>query len=598
MSLRAALLDRVTRFSHGATIARRFAPDLAPHRFQLALVALITLATVALELVKPWPLKWIVDSALTGVEPSSLPPLQIVLWGSAAALSIVALDSVLDYFGAVRVIRIGQAFARGLRQRLFDHLSRLSPAFHARNKSGDLLVRLMGDVPLVRAMLVDSFVVLTTRVALVTGTIVAMILVDLELALAVLLVIPVFVGVLWWIGRQLVGAARRQRKAEGRLADWMQEAISASALIQVLGREGHTTERFAKTNRKAARTEAKASLLSVRLAVSVETLFGATAAAALAYGSYLVLTDGMNLGSLLVFLSYVRSLMKPVRSTSKHSGRVTKGVAAGERLLAILDEPIAIVSAPGAPPAPTTPARLAFEGVHFRYAADIEALRGLDACFERGQLVGLFGRSGSGKSTVAALAVRLYDPDQGRVLLDGTDVREYELGSLRERFGLAMQEPLLFGDTLRENLLLGRPDSNEGELRAALRAAAADEFVARLPAGLDTVLGSSGAGLSGGERRRLCLARTLLRRAPILIVDEPFSGLDRVAVDRVRASLAALAREAIVIVIAHDLDHLDAFDRILFLDEGRLDDSGTHAELLQRNDLYRRTTRALAATPS
>ena len=608
MSARAAIAERIGRLSQGAAVARRFLPELRPHRLQLGAMAAITLATVGLELLRPWPFKWIVDYALMpdkhkgrhtavanvmGSWAAALTPASIVLWGSVAALAIVVVDCSLDYVGAVLVTRVGQSVSRNLRYRVFDHLSKLSPAFNARNKSGDLLVRLMGDVPLVRTMLVDSSVAVITRTLLVVGTLAMMFAVDWKLTLSVLALIPVFLVILWWIGQQLTVAARRQRKAEGRLADYLHEAIAASAMIQALGRESHTVERFAKSNRKAARTELKASLLSARLAVSVETLFGATAAAALLYGSWRVLSGDLTAGDLIVFVAYVRSLLKPVRATSKHSERISKGVACGERLLGILDEPVEIASGPEARIAPLAPARLAFEDVQFRYVEAVEALRGFSAAFQRGELVGLFGRSGSGKSTVAALAVRLYDPESGRVTLDGVDLREYDLPSLRERFGLAMQEPILFGDTIRENLLLGRPEATQEDLWEALRAAAADGFVRKLAAGIDTELGSGGVGLSGGERRRLCLARTLLRRAPILIVDEPFGGLDNLAVERVRETLAARAREAIVIVIAHDLDHLDAFDRILFLDDGRLDDAGRHSELVARNALYRRTTRSL-----
>lgn len=589
-----SFFGRLARLFYAARIARRFAPDLVPHKLRLAVIVAIALAIAGLEILRPWPLKWIVDSALTQVKPTSLSRTAVVAWGAAAALAIVLLDAALDYAAAILTHRVGQAVSRGLRGRIFDHLTRLSPGFHARNKSGDLLVRLMGDVPLVRTMLVDSSVALLTRTVLVVGTLVAMLALDVKLTVCVLILMPVFLLILWAIGRQLAAAARRQRKAEGRMADWLQESISASALIQTLGREKHASENFDRSNRKTARTEFKASRLAAGLSASTETLFGASAAVALFYGSWRVLSGEITVGSLYVFLSYVRSLLKPVRATSKHSERISKGVAGAERLLAILDEEVAIASAPGAPRAPLSPASLCFEGVQFAYDKDVEALRGLDARFQRGELTGLFGRSGSGKSTVTALAVRLYDPDAGRVTLDGVDLRTFDLGSLRERFGLAMQEPLLFGDTIRQNLLLGRPDATQAELWKALQDAAAEGFVAKLPASLDTVLGSSGAGLSGGERRRLCLARTLLRHSPILIVDEPFGGLDRGAVECIRATLAALARERLVIVIAHDLDHLDAFDRILFMEEGRLHDQGTHAELVRRNELYRRTTRSLA----
>lgn len=584
------------RWSRAFVAVRRFAPELREHRVGLGLVLLATLATVALELARPWPVQWIVDSALTPSTTSSRTPAEVVGIGALALVAIVLLDAALDYFAAVHTNRIGQAVARALRFRLFEHLARLSPAFHARRKTGDLLVRVMGDVPLVRTMLVDSTLALVTRVLLLAGTLAAMFLVDARLTLVVLAVIPVFLAVLAWISRSLTVAARKQRAKEGVLADYIHEALAATPTVQSLGREAHVTSIFARENRRAARSELKASKLSARLAASVDSLFGACTAVALFYGGSRVLEGHLSTGELLVFLAYVRSLLKPVRATSKHSERVAKGLASAERMLEILDAPVAIQSGAARWVPAAQPGQLVFRGVRFRYEGDVEALRGFDATFRRGELTGLFGASGSGKSTVAALAARLYDPHEGAIELDGVPLADHDLGALRAAFGLSLQDSVLFGASIRDNLLLGAPDADEEALWRALRAAAADEFVRALPQGLDTELGSSGVGLSGGEKRRLCLARTLLREAPIVVVDEPFSGLDRVAVARVRASLAERARRAIVVVVAHDLDELEAFDRIVFMSDGRAHDSGTHLELTARNAEYRRTTRALAGS--
>ena len=592
------------RWTRGLSVGRRFLPELAAHRGKLALIFLLTLGAVGFELLRNWPLKWVVDYALPAGEHAGQDPFAflggergpeaILVLSAVLALAFVVLDGVCDYGVAILTNQVGQSVARSLRLRTFDHLSKLSPQFHARFKSGDLLVRLMGDVPLVRTMLVDSTVAVITRGLLIASTIGMMLWVDPTLTGIVLGIVPACLGVVWWISRELTVAARKQRTKEGDLADYMHEAITATSTIQSLGRGREIVQRFAKSNRTAARAESKTARLAARLAISVEVLFGFSAAAALGFGAWRVLHGSLSVGDLVLFLALVRSLLKPVRATSKHSERLAKGTASAERLLTILDEPIAIDSRPDAVPPAEHPGELAFRGVVFQYGKRVEALRGFDAVFRRGELTGLFGKSGSGKSTIAALSVRLYDPDAGSVLLDGRPLPEYQLQALRERFGLAMQETTLFGATIRENLLLGRPAASEEELWEALRLAAADGFVRRAPEGLDTELGSGGAGLSGGERRRICLARTLLRGAPVLIVDEPFSGLDKEAVERVRATLSERARAGIVIVIAHDLDHLDVFDRIVFLDQGRVHDAGTHAELLERNALYRRTTRAVA----
>lgn len=580
------------------SVARRFTSDLAPHRVTITLVVLAVLGTVGLEILKPWPIQWIIDAGLSGKVESPFSAPQIILYGALAALLIVATDAALDYYAGITTSRIGRSVTRSIRGRLFTHLTRLSPEVHARHKTGDLLVRVMGDVPMVRAMLVDSSVALLTRSLLVVGTIAAMLWVDVRLTLVVLAVVPVFLWLVSLISRRLADAARGQRRKEGELADYLHETLAAVPVIQSLGRAELVQARFTDSNKRTARAEMKAARLSTRLSVSVEALFGTCAAVALGYGSQRVANGDLSLGQLVMFLAYVRSLLKPVRSSSKHSDRLAKGTACAERILEILDEPVAIVDGPQRTRPAASPRELRFEGVHFSYAGEVEALRGVDVTFRRGELAGLFGRSGSGKSTVAALCVRLYDPTSGVIRLDGTDLREHELVGLREAYALSMQESVLFGESIRENLRLGRPDASDADLERALAAAGALTFVTSLPHGLDTELGSNGVGLSGGERRRLCLARVLLREAPIVIVDEPFSGLDRPAVERVRNTLVELASTRLVIVIAHDLDRLEVFDRIVFMEDGRIVDQGTHAELVARSAAYRGSTRSLStATP-
>ena len=573
----------------------RFASLLREHRASMALVFALVVAAVALELVKPWPLQWIVDEALAGDPAGGLARGEVILRGALLAGALVLLDVALDYWAAIRTAEVGQSVVRSLRGELQAHLLRLSPRFHARHKTGDLLVRVMGDVPLVRTVLVDSSLAMASRVLLVLGTVAAMAWVDWRTTLVVLAVVPLVLVALRFFSRRLTIQSRKQREKEGELADTVHEALSATPTLQSLGSEEQVGRLFQRQNRRSARAELKSARLSARMGGSMELCFGFAAAAALWMGSTRVAEGALSTGDLLVFVAYVRSLLKPMRATSKHSERWSKGLACAERLADILDEPLAVQSGAERLAPARQPAELRFEGVRFAYEGKVDALRGFDASFRRGQLSGLFGRSGSGKSTVAALAARLFDPDEGVVQLDGVDLRRHELSALRASVSLALQESVLFGLSLRENLQLGKADASDEELLGALRAAGAAEFVARLPAGLDTELGSSGTGLSGGERRRLCLARALLRPAPVLVVDEPFAGLDAVAVEVVMATLRERGREGIVVVIAHDLDRLERFDQIIFLEEGVVRDSGRHHELQARCGAYRESIRALAS---
>lgn len=593
-----SVVERLTRWSASLGVVRRFLPELRPEARALAGLTLLSLGGVALDLVRPWPLKWIVDAALEPTGDYDLEPGRAILFGALAMAVIAVARAWVQFARDLGLGRTELQVTRQLRYRTFSHLSELSPRFHARHKSGDLLVRLMGDIPMVSGMLVSSLIELTTKGLFILGTVWVMVSMDPVLTGFTFVVAPVILGLVKVLTRRIHTAVRKQRRKEGALADYLHEAIAATETIQATGSSAEVVRRFARNNRRSARAGLKARRLSAGLTAGVESLLGVGLATVFAVGSQRVLDGQLSTGDLLVFASYVRTLSKPVRSTSKHAGKLAKGTACGERLLTILDERPEVTDGPDAGPAPVAPGSLVFEDVSFRYAEGEPALDGFSASFRRGQLSALVGRSGAGKSTVAALALRLMDPDQGRVLLDGEPLDRFTLESLRARVGLCLQRTLLFGETIRDNLLLVAPEAEEQDLWQALDQAGVRDVVAALPDGLDTELGSQGSGLSGGQLNRLSLARTLLRRTDVLIVDEPFAGLDRLAAARLGETLAALARDAVVVVIAHDFESLDAYDHVVFLEQGRLQGTGTHAELSARLPLYRSVVRTSGGVTS
>jgi ATP-binding cassette, subfamily B, bacterial len=594
------------RWFQGLATSRRFLPELREERRGLLWVALGSLFLVACDVLRPIPFQLIIDHALnrTGAAGPQAEPQRTVwfdpfltpertIWsGAAAALAIVLLGALFQYRREIGVARIQHQVTRQIRFRLFSHLTQLSPLFHARHKSGDLLVRLMGDVPLVTSMMVESTIEIGTRVLVALGTFGVMVYYDPVMTASMLVAIPFLALVMAWTSGQIQTATRKARRKEGAMADYLHEAISATETIQSLGGSAHVVRSFAKSNRRSARAGLKTARLAARLSASVETILGLTTAGVIAFGSFRVVHGNLSLGELVVFISYVRNLLKPVRTFSKQTQRISKGAACAERLVDVLDQQPDVVDAPGAVPAPAAPRELVYERVGFTYPGGARALNGFQVTFRRGELSAMVGRNGAGKSTAAALALRLFDPTQGCVTLDGQPLTGLDVASLRSRVGLCLQTTFLFGDTLRENLLIGKPGSTEEELWAALELAGADQLVRGLKEGLDTKLGSSGVGLSGGEKHRISLARTLLRRPTVLIVDEPFSGLDRVAAQQVARTLSELARERIVIVIAHDILALEVYDRIVFIEAGKVVAEGKHDELLAREPLYRQVVRS------
>jgi ATP-binding cassette subfamily B protein len=596
----------LAQWFQGLATSRRFWPQLREERRGLLWVATCSLFLVLFDVLRPIPFKLIIDSGLNrpaeGTPAADLPWLvghgysaERVIWiGAIASLGTALCSALFQYLREIGIAKIQHQVTRLIRYRMFAHLTQLSPLFHAKHKSGDLLVRLMGDVPMVTSMMVESTIEITTRVLTALLTVGFMVYLDPVLTGWMLVAIPFLAFAMAFTSGKIKSATRKARRKEGDMADYLHEAISATETIQSLGGTSHVVRSFAKSNRRSARAGLKSARLAARLSASVETILGLTTAGVIAFGSFRVAQGHLELGGLVAFVSYVRNLLKPVRTFSKHTEKISKGAACAERLVDVIDQSPDVQEAPGAVAAPVDPKELVYEDVSFSYAGGVKALDGYDVRFRRGELAALVGRNGAGKSTAAALALRLFDPTSGKVTLDGANLTGLTLVSLRARVGLCLQTTFLFGHTIRENLLIGMPEASEEELWAALKLAGADDMVRALPEGLDTKLGSSGAGLSGGQKHRISLARTLLRRPAVLIVDEPFAGLDRDASQKVARTLQELARERVVIVIAHDILALEVYDRIVFLDAGRVVAEGRHAELVAREPLYRQVVRSSA----
>ncbi len=563
-------MKRLAAFFHGIQVARRFSYELRGHGAKLALSIFLLLATIGLELLRPWPLKWVIDDALLtdGPRPDNA---EAIVLGAAAALAVILiLKAVADYFALLTMTEVGHAVTRSLRLRIFRHLVELSPSFHARNKSGDLLVRLLGDVAMVKEMLVDACLQIGVRSAHAIGIVIVLIFIDPGLAAVVLVPLPFLGLAVRMLSRNLTIAVRKQRRKEGQMANYLHEAISATPVVQSLGGGAQVVRQFAQTNRRNARAGLKTARASARLTGAVEVMLSLAFAGAVAYGGSRVLSGNLKAGELVLFLSYVRSMLKPIRATAKHQGRIAKGAAGGERILALLDEDIDLRKDAGDKLPHATPKTLTFEGVGYSYDDGTRALRDINCECRLGEVTALVGESGAGKSTLVSLAMRLFDPSKGRVLLDGVSLRELDLDELRKRFAVSMQATVLFGESIRENLVLAAPDATDEQMWKALEDAGLESNARTLPDGLDTVLGAGGVGLSGGEARRLCFARSLLRDSPILIVDEPFAGLDAATAERVAHTLHERGKTHIVLIITHHLEHLGAIDRMYHLCDGRL----------------------------
>lgn len=529
-----------------------FGPALRGQTFGLAGSLLLMLLITGLELLKPWPIKFVFDRVLiprgtAGIGPLS--PRGTLLAAAAATLVISLLLGALSVRSTVLAARVGRKATVRIRRQVFEHLHRLSIPFHQSNRTGDLLVRLMGDVNMIRDALFASWLNIAGRGILFVGTAVVMLLMEPWLALVALYPLPLLALEVGRSSRKLREVAKKQRRREGDAASFAAETLRQIRLVKAYAGEAQATDAFSRDSRSGERAGVQAARISAHMERMTEILTGAGLAMVLFVGASWVLDGRMTAGDLLVFVSYARSMYKPLRKVSGEGARLSKASAGAGRVLEVLrTSPEDFDSGR---PAPPFRGRVDFRDVALTYVSGVEALRGVSLTIEPGALALVSGPNGSGKSTLLAALLRLVEPQSGEILIDGEDIGDFRLPEYRRRFAYVPQDVLLFGATVRENILYGRPDATDDQVFEAARAALFEPVAARLPEGYDTVLGENGATLSGGEARRLMLARAAVRDASLVLLDEPMTGLDPDARRLVGQAVRRIAAGRTTIVISH-----------------------------------------------
>jgi ATP-binding cassette, subfamily B, bacterial len=576
-------------------------PYVRKHRLLLAgsLAALVFQAVF--QALEPWPLKYVFDALAHTRRAGRLPDIpglhdlsraRLIAFAAVAILTLAGLRVLADYSSAIGFAILGNRVLTRVRGELYRHLQRLPLAFHTQSRSGELVLRVIADVNQFKGAVIDAALPLAARLLILVLMVGVMFWLNWKLTLIVLAMLPLFGLFTLRLTRRVQQSARAQRRRDGAMAATATETMGAIQVVQALSLEEHFAEQFARQNQESQKQDVKALRSSAALGRAVGFLIAACTAAVLWYGARLVLSGELTPGELLIFLAYMRMALKPVQEFSKVGGRLAKATAAGERVLDLLERTPEIRDLSGAVTAPPFRGAVRFEKVGFAYQPGRRVLEGLDFEVAPGQWAALVGPSGMGKSTLVSLLLRLYDPSEGRVLIDGRDVREYTLASLRAQISIVLQDTILFAASVRDNIAFGAPGSSAEAVEEAARLANAHEFIRALPQGYDTVLGERGVTLSGGQRQRVAIARAALRKAPLLILDEPTTGLDEENERAVLEALERLARGRTTFVVAHDLQLASRADLILYLEKGRVVERGAHAELLQGTgryaNLYRR----------
>ena len=545
-----------------------------------ASLALICAVTV-LRMGPPWFTKLVIDEAIPREDGRMIALYVFLFIASAFAFNgLTAVETYAEQF-------VGQRVIFDLRNALYGHLQSQSMSFYDANQTGQLMSRVTNDVSQVQFFLTQGIARLVNTVATVSIYLVVLVALDLQLTVVTLIVAP---GI-WMLQDRLkivMPLMRRVQRRMGDLNEVIQEYVAGVKMIQAFGREPHESKRFDEVNHDIRTTRMKQQQVMAIVMPGQEFFTNVSLVLILTVGAWRVMNGTLSLGTLVAFQAYVMSMWMPVRWIGMINQMAQQAMAAGERVFEILDTPLEVAEKPDAHPLPS-PLRgeIVVEDVSFAYGHERPLLTDISFRADPGQTVAIVGPSGSGKTTIVNLIPRFYDVTRGRVLVDGHDVRDLTLESLRSQIGMVLQETFLFNRTVRDNIRYGRSDASDEEVEAAARAAHAHEFIAELPDGYDTFVGERGARLSGGQRQRIAIARAILVDPRILILDEATSSVDTRTDFLIQRALDQLMRNRTTIVIAHRISTIQRADQILVVHEGRIVDSGTHDDLIHRSGVYR-----------
>ncbi len=548
------------------------------------------------ELLSPWPLKIIFDYILLDRQiPISLSFLTpVITQGKATAVVVISLGillisglrSIFSYWQDFLFSRIGYQMVYTLRREVFAHLQQLSLSYYSRARTGELLTKVTGETEVFKDVFVESVLISSAQILTVLGMLVVMFWLNWQLSLVTLVTLPILFFALAYIYGKIKISTRQQREREGKIAARVSEVLSSVTLVKAFGREKFEQERFDEESTLTLEQGIQTERMAAGATRTVELIKAFGLWATVLFGALMALKNQITPGDVLVFTAYLNDMYKPLRNLAKISTRLSRATVSMQRIAEILDTEPEIWDSASEVVTSQLNGEIIFDHVSFDYGDGKAVLQDISFKIMPGQRVALVGASGAGKSTIANLILRFYHSKSGTITIDGVNVERYQRETLRQEIGIVIQDSLLFGASIRENIAYGKPKATMPEIEAAARQAYAHDFISALPEGYETIIGERGSTLSGGQRQRLCLARAIIKHPSILILDEPTSAVDVESSNLIHAAVDRLQAGKTMLVIAHHFSDLDSYDQILVLQKGRLIEQGNHEELLARQGEY------------
>ncbi|GAA1330435.1 ABC transporter ATP-binding protein [Pseudonocardia xinjiangensis] len=575
------------------TIFRRFWPETRPYRGRLWLGLVLVAVGPLLSAATIYLLKILIDDVL---QPHDFHLFPLV---AGAYLGLTLVGGIVAFFDEYLAAWVGERFILNLRSRIFGHLHRQSSTFFDRNELGDVLSRLTGDIAAIEQLILSGVGSGLSYVFELVFFVAALFYLDWRLALAALIAAPGFLFVARSFSSRIKVASGEKRRKTGSITSVAEESFSNAALVRAYDRWDEEQARFDTENLASFRAQMRATRLQAMFTPLTDLLEVIGVLLVVGFAVWELANGNVTLGGVLAFVAYLTQLYGPIQALGDLANELFSASAGAERVIELLDLTPAVVEPADPLPLARAHGALQVHNLSFRYEdADHPALSEIDFSVEPGQRIALVGPSGAGKSTLAKLLLRFSDPDTGSISLDGHDLRELALADLRRNIAPVLQETLVFDGTIRDNILWGRPGATEDELVRAAAAADAHSFITQLPDGYDTRVGQRGRLLSGGQRQRVAIARAMIRDAPVLLLDEPTTGLDAESTQRILAPLRRLMAGRTTIIISHNLLTVTDADRILYLEDGRIAAAGTHTELLSASPGYARLYHLQGTTPA